>query len=328
AANVTDLRLLQQRARAFVLDQMVAPASLEWLARFVDFVDTAILARIGHLTGLPDGDFCWCFYGASGRQESLVSAAPSTMVILSDPAQHGPFAAWYARVQDALTECDYLPVADSEFDARASCASVAEWMDRFGNWVKNPVMSEMYRARTLFDLRPVYGQKSLWRQVEEGVKTDICQKKQFLHLLANDCMACLPPLTFFQDMVVEESGEHAALFHLERNALRPLVAVGRVFGIAAGRVPGGSVLGGSTLQRFALARTLLPEHESVFRQAAETLAVLLYQQARAGIRQHSDGAELQPALLSRHDRQILKSGFRSILGLIQFTTDLKWLEAL
>jgi hypothetical protein len=51
---------------------------------------------------------------------------------------------------------------------------------------------------------------------------------------------------------------------------------------------------------------------AVFREASETLAVVLYQQARAGIRMHTDGSELPPALLTRHDRQVLKSGFRSI----------------
>jgi hypothetical protein len=37
---------------------------------------------------------------------------------------------------------------------------------------------------------------------------------------------------------------------------------------------------------------------------------------------------LPPALLSRYDRQILKSGFRSILRLLEFTADPKWLETL
>jgi CBS domain-containing protein len=95
-----------------------------------------------------------------------------------------------------------------------------------------------------------------------------------------------------------------------------------VFGIAAGRV-----LGGSTQERFRLARTLLPEQESIFREASETFRVVLYQQARSGIRQNSSGSQLSPAMLSHHDRQILKSGFRSILRLLEFTAAGRWLEA-
>ena len=99
------------------------------------------------------------------------------------------------------------------------------------------------------------------------------------------------------DAVVEKSGEQASVFRLEHSALRPLVDVGRVFGMAARKV-----LGTSTLERFGSARTLLPEHESIFREASETLRILLWQQARIGIAQGTSGSELQPVLLSRHDR--------------------------
>jgi hypothetical protein len=77
-----------------------------------------------------------------------------------------------------------------------------------------------------------------------------------------------------------------------------------------------------------MARTLIPEHESIFREAAETFRIVLWQQGRIGISQGTSGAELPPALLSRLDRQILKNGFRSILRLLEFTADPKWLEAL
>jgi signal-transduction protein with cAMP-binding, CBS, and nucleotidyltransferase domain len=147
--------------------------------------------------------------------------------------------------------------------------------------------------------------------------------RDFLHILANDCLASLPPLTFFQDAVVDESGEETAVFRLEHSAVLPLVDVGRVFGMAAKKV-----LGSSTLERFAMARTMLPEHESIFREASETLRIVLWQQGRIGISQGTSGAELPPALLSRYDRQILKSGFRSILRLLEFTADPTWLKTL
>ena len=103
----------------------------------------------------------------------------------------------------------------------------------------------------------------------------------------------------------------------------PLADVGRVFGMAAKRV-----MSSSTLQRFGMARALLPEDESIFREAAETMRIVLWQQGRIGISQSTSGAELPPALLSRYDRQILKSGFRSILRLLEFTADSKWLKTL
>ncbi len=61
-------------------------------------------------------------------------------------------------------------------------------------------------------------------------------------MLANDCLANMPPLTFFQDAVLDKSGEQTTVFKLEESALRPLVDVGRVFGLATRRVVGTSTV--------------------------------------------------------------------------------------
>jgi CBS domain-containing protein len=179
----------------------------------------------------------------------------------------------------------------------------------------------MYRARSLFDLRPVAGPRTLWEAIETVVSSTV--SLDFVRVLANDCLATLPPLTFFKDAVVEQDGEQVSTFRLEQVALQPLVDVGRVFGIATG-----ACLGRSTLDRFAAARARMPEHEAIFREAGDTLRILLWQQGRAGISQGTTGAELPPAILSSYDRRVLKGGFRSILRLIEFTDDPAWLDRL
>ena len=75
-----------------------------------------------------------------------------------------------------------------------------------------------------------------------------------------------------------------------------------------------------------MARGLVPEQEALFREAAETLRVVLFHQARAGIRQHSEGFDLPAAQLSAQERLVLKSGFRSILRLLEFTAEFGWQE--
>jgi signal-transduction protein with cAMP-binding, CBS, and nucleotidyltransferase domain len=153
--------------------------------------------------------------------------------------------------------------------------------------------------------------------VNAAVDRDIVQ------ILAHDCLADLPPLTFYEDAVVEQSGEMTSVFRLERNVLQPLVDLGRVFGMAAREA-----IGTSTLDRFAAARRLLPTHEAIFREAAEALRIVLWQQGRVGIRHGTTGAELPPSVLSRHDRHLLKSAFPVIQRLIEFAANPVWLNAL
>lgn len=321
AASLEALRRMQQRARTFTLEHLTSPTTVDWLAEFLHLADFAILKRISSLFPPPEGRFCWCLFAAAGRSESLPPVQQRAMLILDGDAAREAFVAWYEQMQAALIDAGYV-ARTAHFDAAFSCAPLEEWKARYRGWIEDPVRTSMHHARHLFDLRPALGDFFLCRALEETLKSEVRDDLAFVRVLANDCLSSLPPITFFRDTVIDESGESIKIFDLENTALRPLVDVGRVFGIAAGRM-----LGASTQERFRLARTLLPEHESIFRDASNTLRVVLHQQARAGIRQQNNGSELQPSLLSHYDRQVLKTGFRSILRLLEFTADGAWMES-
>ena len=222
----------------------------------------------------------------------------------------------YQRVLDALLECGYLPRLDLPFDADFYAASASEWKGRFRDWVGDPVGSRRIASRSLFDVRAVCGPEPLWHEVRTVIAGAV--DREFVHVLANDCLASLPPLTFFQDAVVDSLGEQTLTFRLEHSALRPLVDVGRVFALAARRRA--RPVDASSASR--LRADMLPEQDAIFRDAADTLRIVLWQQGRVGISQGTSGAELPAALLSRYDRQALKSGFPVILRLLEFTADL------
>ena len=321
ARTTAELRALNRRARAFTLAHLTDPASVEWLARLAHLVDVAIVTRVLALAGLEHAAVCWCMSGASGRGESLTAVAPPLVAIAADSAACATAAGGFQCVSDLLRQCDYLPDTELSFDPAFYIATVDEWQARFRRWIQDPVRQQMYRARTLFDLRAIGGDRTLWANVESAVTSGV--DRDFVHVLANDCLASLPPLTFYQDAVIDRGGERHATFQLGHSALQPLVDVGRVFGIA-----GGTTLGRSTLERFAAARTLLPADEAIFREASDALRVMLWQQGRVGIGQGTSGGELPPALLSRHDRHLLKGGFRAILRLIEFTGNREWIERL
>ena len=307
APRIESLRALHERTRTWILDNLLAPSALDWLAAFADLVNRRILERLVHFTGNNQPDRLWCFYGAGGRRELLTSVGPRIAVIGTAPAS----------IEDALTECGYI-AAESPITA-----TLDEWKARFSGWIREPIQSEAYLAHAFFDLRRVQGSEQLFAELEAHIRAELAAAPDFLRVLAYDCMSNLPPLTFFRDLVVEESGEKSDTFRLESSALQPLVDVARVFGLATG-----APLGASSTARFEQARRRIPSQESIFREAAGTMRVVLYHQSRAGLRLGSSGAELPLSLLSRQDRQVLKSGFRSIHRLLEFTAPCDWLEAL
>lgn len=280
---------------------------MDWLATFADLINRRIVERLLQLSGNHEPKLLSCFYGAAGRRELLTCVAPSIAIIGDDiPA-----------LQNQLTECGYI---SSEPPASGS---LSEWKARYSGWIRDPIETKSYPAHAFFDLRPVSGPASLFNELQSQIRAELASEPAFVRILAHDSLSHLPPLTFFRDLVVEESGEESATFRLEISVLQPLVDVARVFGLLSS-IP----LGTSSSLRFEEARRLLPPNEAIFRQAAETVRVVLFHQARAGLRLHNSGAELPLSSLSRQNRQVLKSGFRSIHNLLEFTQGRDWLDAL
>jgi CBS domain-containing protein len=330
APSLAGLASLNQRARGFLLQQLTTPASVDWLSQLAHRFDARLFERVLGFLGLPGNsreagrEFCWFFYGASGRAESMTALVPQIGLVFGDgPGERGDSpSTWHRRVVEALQQCGYVGGrSPSPRETAFACAPLGEWQERFRGFVRDPVANAIYKGRPLFDLRAVAGDRGLVDRLQEVVRDEVVATLGFVPLLAHDCIANLPPLAFFRDLVVEDSGEKTAVLHLDKSALLPLVDVGRVFAIHAGRS-----FGDSTLKRFALARERLPTSELVFREAADSLRVMLYHKARAGIRHQDGGAELDPASLSHYDRQVLKSGFASILRLLELTAECGWLE--
>jgi CBS domain-containing protein len=321
AADLPALRTLNQRARRCALTYLTSATSTDWLTRFLTRVDDAILTRVLALTAPEAARVCWCTFGISGRAESIVARIPQLLVIHPDDADVPAVTAEYAAVVAALSECGFLPASDTSPAADRLVASAGEWTRRYDAWIRTPVIAGLQRNRALLDLRVVSGARRFGDAIRSTVYAAV--DRDIVQIMAHDCLADLPPLTFYEDAVVEQSGEMTTVFRLERSALQPLVDLGRVFGMAARQA-----IGTSTHDRFAAARRLLPAHEAIFREAADALRIVLWQQARVGIRQGTTGAELPPSVLSRHDRHLLKSAFPVIQQLIEFAADSAWLTAL
>jgi len=321
ARGVQSLRELNQRARSFILEYLTSASASDWLCGFAMSVDTNIVKRLVALT-VPEGArVSWCFFGHSGRAEALTMAAPQIALIVDDSEDAARFIEIYDRVQQMLAEIGYLAGGGPPVETEFYVASAAEWGTRYAGWISDPILKEIYRARPLFDLRPIFGGQSLWAKLEALVMA--AMNREFLHVVANDCLAMLPPLTFFHDAVLDETGVETAVFRLEESALRPLVDVGRVFGMASKKV-----FGTSTLERFAVSRSVLPQQGPIFEEASEALRTVLWQQGRAGISHNTPGTELPPSQLRSYDRQMLRRSFRSISRLIEFTAELDWLKSL
>jgi CBS domain-containing protein len=190
---------------------------------------------------------------------------------------------------------------------------VGEWEIAFGDWITQPIESCVYRATSMFDLRPVHGDCRLVDRLERHIQGEEARSPRFVPLLLADSMANLPPLTFFRGLVVDDEGDYTEVLDLQRATLQPVVDIARALALDSGRQAP------TTLDRLTV---LSPEDDEAALLIEETAAAFrnaLYHRARTGLTTGTEGSRVEPSKLTRLEQNLLKSGFRTVLRLMEYT---------
>ena len=333
ASCIRELAQLRAQGEAVIAAGLSGPESVRWLAPISAAFDAAVLRRVVALVegalaqeGIenPDLDHCWVFFGSAGRSELLTLYDLDHGLVYDDPAPdqrrqaRGYFLELGRRVSAALAACGFVTTAKAIVSGHQSaCRSVGEWEGAFGNWIRDPLESCVYRATSFFDLRPVHGDCRLVERLERHIHGEEDRNPGFVPLLVNDSMANLPPLTFFRGLVIDDEGGYTEILDLQRATLQPVVDIARALALDYGAHQSNCRERG-TLARL---RALAPEDESAALLIEETAAAFrnaLYHRARTGLTAGTDGSRVDPSNLTRLEQNLLKSGFRTVLRLMEY----------
>lgn len=333
AETVAELAYLSQRVAALLTETLVGPSVVEWLAQMLGELNAALVERIieiakaemaGARRSEPRLSSCWLFFGEAGRQELLTQKAPRLGVIYADPVSAEAaeeaeaekyFHTLIQKVAAKLQACG-LTFQPGSFSTSqtADCRSLSAWKTFYSGLIHEPIANAIYSAREYFDSKTATGDRSLSSELENFILDELRRADSFIPILANDTIASLPPLTFFQDAIIDADGAAKKSFNVEKNALAPIIDSGRVLSLAERQV---SI--SSTVQRLATSARTTPQYASILTDAAEGWRIVAYQCASAQLAQREEGALLHPVRLSRFEQRLLKSAFDSIRRLLELT---------
>ncbi|MGH8733942.1 MAG: DUF294 nucleotidyltransferase-like domain-containing protein, partial [Burkholderiales bacterium] len=257
AESLADLARLRARAASLIAAGLTGASTVGWFAEYAGEFLRALFARLVMLARADHPDCCWLFFGSAARKEILTPTAPEFGLVYA----HGPpetFLALASEVAAGLKTCGFPagPVP--------AVSPLAAWKEFYSQAITDPIANSVYDSRSRFDLLAACGNPSLAADLLGHISAEIERCPVLIAVLANDSMVNLPPLTFFEDLVVELDGARTHTLDLARTALDPLVDVGRVFGLARREI---SVT--ATIERLTRAAESLPRHEALFRDAAE-----------------------------------------------------------
>ncbi len=189
--------------------------------------------------GPPPVPYAWMASGSQARHEQTGVSDQDNCLILDDSfdaAAHGDYFTSLARyVNDGLHACGYVYCPG---DMMASTPKwrqpLAQWRRYFSKWIDQPEPKALMLSCIFFDMRPVWGEKALFTDLQ-GLILDKAQKNQLFlsHMVAN-ALTHSPPIGFFRGFVLIRGGEHDNEFDLKHAGVVPVVDIARINALEEG----------------------------------------------------------------------------------------------
>lgn len=262
----------------------------------------------------PDVPFAWLTLGSGGREEQLLRTDQDSGLVFGDVPEadleetQGYFLTLAERVTGWLFEIgfDYCP-GKMMASNPLWCKSLTAWKAQFTDWILNPSPQHVRYCTIFIDYRPVYGDEALADLLTQHIFMVLEQNPGFLSHAAKSAVENPPPLSFFRNFVVENSGEHKNEFDIKKRAMLPLADAARVLILEAkvGKI-------NNTFLRFEKMAEIEEQNRELFEAAAEAYEILIRYRTLQGLKNKNSGRFLNPEELSKMERLNLRNTFRPI----------------
>lgn len=307
---------VSRRLGGLLVTLVGANASAHSIGHVISAVGEAINCRLLALAeqrlGPAPVPYAWLSGGSLGRQEQTAHSDQDNCLLLSDdydPDRHGAYfeelSTW---VCDALDACGYV-YCPGEIMAKTPKwrQPLAVWKGYFDQWIDQPQPKALMHASIFFDLRCLYGDRALFRTLQDYILEKAQRNRIFHAYMASNALTHQPPLGFFRSFVLVKDGKHDHTLDLKHSGVVPITDLARVFALASGAAPV------NTRDRLQAAQAKGAVSEQGAADLVDALEFIAMVRLRHQARQIQDGKApdnyMPPKTLSHFERNHLKDAF-------------------
>ena len=257
-------------------------------------------------------DFCWLNLGSEGREEQLLRTDQDNAIVFADSHDNKVIQTTLLKlakeVNSNLMNCgfDECPAFIMASNPKY-CQPLSEWKAYFTNWIDTPDPKSVMNTTIFFDYRPGHGNYELANELGHHLVEVIKKKGIYLNFLAQNALQNPPPLSFFNNFLVERSGEHKDEFDIKKRGMMPLSDAARLL-LLDHHVTGVQ----NTVARYQKLASLEPNHKSIFESAADAYEIFMAHRAKNGLKKGDSGRFINLKDLNKLEKQVLKNAFLSI----------------
>jgi len=259
-----------------------------------------------------DLNYCWVDLGSSARKERYLKTDLDNLLIFSKEPDNNSMkdilVELAGKVNHFLVDCGYsLCQAGIMGHLSSMCLDERQWEDRFKGWIYQPDPEALLKATIFFDMRAMYGNVEMVKRLKEAIIRYIKEQPSFLNFLARNATQNPPPLSFFNQFIVESSGEHKNEFDIKKRAIMPMVDAARV--LALDHYFYESV---GTIERFRYVGQQEPQNKSILEEAIQGYEFILKMRTKSGYFHRDDGRFVDISSFSKIEKKVLKEIFQVI----------------
>lgn len=289
--------------RAYQLGQIFTSVSDAITRRLIQLAETQL--------GPAPAAYAWLGFGSQGRAEQAIGGDQDNALVYNDDADDLADAYFRQLAQfvcDGLNSCGYVYCPGGIMATTDEWRQpLRRWREKVSSWTEEPTLDAVMRVSIFFDIRAIYGDKDLAKQLQTHMLSVAKKNDIFLAALARNAATHRPPLGFFRRFVLERNGEHAHQLDLKHRGIIPIVDMARVYALAFG------VHAVNTRERLKslgeIQALTLADSRNLLDALEYILSIRLQNQARQLNNSQPTTNYLDPAALPEMQREQLRDAF-------------------
>jgi len=244
ANTYDDLAAVTARIPQLLLQLVGANNAHDVVTRLITDISDTVTRRLLKLAeaefGPPPVPYLWLACGSQGRQEQTGVSDQDNCIMIDDavtPDDMGYFAQVARFVSDGLNAAGYFYCPGDMMATNPRwCQPVSVWRRYFAGWIKSPSTEAQMLASVMFDLRPIGGQVSLFRALQEETLEAAAKNSIFVAHMVSNSVKHAPPLGLLRGFATIRSGEHKNHVDMKLSGVVPITDLARVYALR-GQIP-------------------------------------------------------------------------------------------
>lgn len=311
AQDVDTLKLVAQDIRRFARSLLSQGVQARQLTALISHLNDVLTERLLEIKAAQHGielaPLCWLALGSEGRSEQTIATDQDNALILPDgitAVQRQQVLAFARDVNEALDACGY-PLCKGGVMAGnpACCLTLAEWRERFAQWIEQGAPQDLLNASIYFDFRSLAGDATLAQTLRAEVNARAQQMPRFMKQMALNALTRTPPLNWMGGIAADDQGQ----IDLKLQGTSIFVDAARLYALANG------IPATNTRERLMTVGPILgvtaAEYEAWVR-GFEFLQMQRLQIQLQGAAEAEQPNHIEVNTLNDIDRRILKEAFR------------------